>query len=115
MLIIDAVFVLGFPMGVVGQTRDYVVLRQAYLPALDSPYTVTSFLIDSLISPGNSGGPVVLKPEMAIEGTTLITKAYLIGVVKAYLPYTDVPFSMRVKLTKVTDVASRRATRTQLG
>ena len=40
------------------------------------------FLVDAFVFPGNSGGPVVSKPEaLAITGTKSQDYAYLIGIV----------------------------------
>jgi S1-C subfamily serine protease len=102
----DSVFVLGFPMGLVGQHEDYVVVRQGVIArikdALDSPVP-TSFLIDSFIFPGNSGGPVVLRPELiSVSGTKAVGNAYLLGIVKGYIPYTDIAISPQTKHVRVT-------------
>lgn len=103
----DGVFVLGFPMGLVGQQQDYVIVRQGAIArvrdTLESS-TGESFLIDSLIFPGNSGGPVVLRPDVvSIQGAKpAIDKALLIGVVKGYLPYTDMAVSPQTKHLRVT-------------
>ena len=63
----DGVYVLGFPMGLTGQGEDDVIVRQGAIArvreTLESP-AISSFLVDSFIFPGNSGGPVVLKAEM---------------------------------------------------
>jgi len=105
----DGVFVLGFPMGLVGQPgrpEDYVIVRQGAIArvrdALNSSEPST-FLVDSFIFPGNSGGPVVLRPELSsIQGTRPIAEAYLLGVVKGYIPYTDVAISLQTQRPRVT-------------
>ncbi len=103
----DGVFVLGFPMGIVDGGQDYVIVRQGIIArikdALDSS-AVTSFLIDALIFPGNSGSPVVLKPDvLSIEGSKqAIKQAYLLGVVKSFRPYVDVAVSLQTKRPRVT-------------
>ena len=101
----DGAFVLGFPMGIVGEHQDYAIARQASIARirdfLDSP-TVNTFLIDSFVFPGNSGGPVVLRPEIvAIAGKTAIHQAYLIGVVKDYLAYQDIAISQQTNRPRV--------------
>ncbi|MGC2467104.1 MAG: serine protease [Candidatus Acidiferrum sp.] len=104
------VFVLGFPMNLVGTQQDYVVVRQGSIArvrdALDAPATVKSFLIDSFIFPGNSGSPVVLRPETfeaQFPGEKPpIRSAFLLGVVSGYLPYTDIAISLQTKHPRVT-------------
>jgi hypothetical protein len=102
----DGAFVLGFPMGLVDRGQDYVIVRQGAVAkvrsALDSP-TESTFLLDCFIFPGNSGGPVVLKPEIAsIDKTKSIPRAYLLGVVKGYIPYIDVAISAQTRHPRVT-------------
>jgi S1-C subfamily serine protease len=95
----EGVFVLGFPMGLSGSAkRNYVIARRGTIARisdlLDS--TAPTFLIDALVFPGNSGGPVVSVPNVnAIQGTKAQNRAYLIGVVRAYLPYEDVALSQQ--------------------
>ena len=70
----DGIFVLGFPMGLSGVQRNYVIVRQGVIARLSEMLDGASptFLIDAFVFPGNSGGPVVLKPEIAsILGTKI--------------------------------------------
>src|SRR5207245_9381948 len=61
------------------------------------------FLIDTAIFPGNSGGPMITKPEMvAIQGTKPLTRAWLIGLVASYVPYIDVAVSQQTKRPRIT-------------
>ena len=54
------------------------------------------FLIDANIFPGNSGGPVILRPSVSsITGTKPANRAWLIGIVSGYLPYSDVAVSQQ--------------------
>lgn len=86
----DGIFVLGFPMGLVGTAqRNYVIARQGCIArisdVLDGP--ASTFLIDALVFPGNSGGPVVSSTNVnAIDGTKRQDHAYLIGVVEPICP-----------------------------
>jgi S1-C subfamily serine protease len=95
----DGIFVLGFPMGLSGTAqRSYVIARHGSIARISDVLdgAGNTFLIDSLVFPGNSGGPVVSAPNVtAIEGTKSQDRAYLIGVVRAYLPYTDIAFSQQ--------------------
>jgi len=73
---------------------------------LDSPERFKSFLIDSFIFPGNSGGPVVLKPESPLNQFAgekpPIKAAYLLGIVRGFIPYTDVAVSAQTGRPRVT-------------
>jgi S1-C subfamily serine protease len=92
------VFVLGFPMGLVDKVRQYVICRAGCIARIRDLLegTTKDFMVDATVFPGNSGGPVIFQPEVAaITGTTAITKADLIGVVKSYVPYHDVALSQQ--------------------
>jgi len=100
----DGVFVLGFPLGLVGGERNYVIVRSGVIARIRDALVgaTTDFLIDAPIFPGNSGGPVVTKPEMTtIQGTKNLTSAYLIGIVSGYVPYRDVAISEQTKRPRV--------------
>jgi len=101
----DGVFILGFPMGLSGETRNYTIARQGAIARI-SQYLENgsnSFLVDSFVFPGNSGGPVILKPELfAVQGTKPHQNAMLLGVVQSYQPYTDVAFSGQTKHARIT-------------
>jgi S1-C subfamily serine protease len=94
----DGIFVLGFPMGMSGAQWNYVIARRGSIARISDLLDSISntFLIDALIFPGNSGGPVVSAISVAsIQGTKSQTSAYLIGVVRGYLPYSDVAVSQQ--------------------
>ena len=76
----DGIFVLGFPLGLIGGERNFVIVRQGVIARIRDALSGSSkeFLADTFIFPGNSGGPVVTKPEpTAITGTQAVTSAYL--------------------------------------
>lgn len=101
----DGVFVLGFPMGLVGEGRNYVIVRQGAIARVrDCLQGVRNdFLIDCPIFPGNSGSPVVTRPEItSIQGTQSINSANLIGVVSSYVPYQDVAVSQQTQRPRIT-------------
>lgn len=92
----DGVFVLGFPLGEAGEERNYVIVRQGIIARIRDWLGGKSriILVDASVFPGNSGGPVVLKPELAaIEGTKSNSSALLVGMVSGYLPYEDIAVS----------------------
>ena len=87
----NEVLVLGFPLGLVNDDKNYVIVRQGLVARIQDWYddATKSFLIDALIFPGNSGGPVLAKPTLHTYGTS-ITSAKLIGMVSGYVPYQDI-------------------------
>lgn len=94
----DGVFVLGFPLGEAGEERNYAIVRQGIVARVQQwlKADARTFLIDASIFPGNSGGPVLLKPEIAsIKGTKANDRCSLIGMVSAYLPYQEVAVSQQ--------------------
>ena len=101
----DGVFVLGFPMRLVGKERNYAIVREGSIARIQDALAETEkeFIIDSFIFPGNSGGPVINKPELlSIEGTKkAINTAYLIGVVKGFITYKDVAISEQTKRPRI--------------
>ena len=100
----DGVFLLGFPMGLVGETRNVVVVRQGAIARIRDFLEGGSrdFLIDCTVFPGNSGGPVILRPEVtSITGTKPAEKACLLGIVATYIPYEDVAISAQTKQPRI--------------
>ena len=100
----DSAYALGFPMKLVGEKRNVVIARSGSIARIRDAISgsTTSFLVDAFVFPGNSGGPVVLKPEsIAVGGAKPIRLAYLIGVVAGYVTYKDVAVSMQTKRPRV--------------
>lgn len=100
----DGIFVLGFPMGIVAPQKKYVIARTGAIARIRDVIEgkQASYLIDATIFPGNSGGPVVIRPEaISIRGTESINKAALIGIVKSYVLYEDVAISQQTGKPRV--------------
>jgi hypothetical protein len=101
----DGIFVLGFPMNLAGKQRNYVIVRNGIIARLGEmlDHASDKFMIDGFVFPGNSGGPVVLRPEAtAITGTKSQSTAYLIGVVINYQEYIDTAISPQTGRARVT-------------
>jgi S1-C subfamily serine protease len=103
----EDVQVLGFPIGVLsdqlfGAERSYPVARRGSMawvrPALDK--TNSEFLIDTFIFPGNSGSPVFKPCHISVPKGQVATDC-LIGMVRAYLPYTDTAISRQTGKVRV--------------
>ena len=96
----DGVFVLGFPLGEAGDERNYTIVRQGIIARAQDWLNGDgqSFLIDASIFPGNSGGPILLKPEaVSIQGTKSNNRCGLLGMVSSYLPYQEVAISTQTE------------------
>ena len=68
----DFVYVLGFPLGLIGGERNIVVVRGGTIARIGDTLAGGSQgrLLDAFIFPGNSGSPVVSKTEaLVIKGT----------------------------------------------
>jgi S1-C subfamily serine protease len=100
----DFVYALGFPLGLVGEERNTVIVRSGTIARVRETFDNPRyrFLVDAIIFPGNSGGPVVTKPELiAIKGTGAKTGARLIGIVSGYVPYQDMAISSQTNRVRV--------------
>ena len=87
------VYVLGFPLGIAGNVQNDVIVRHGIVARIQDWYEerTKGFLIDSFVFPGNSGGPVILKPVLeSVSHKTMITRSRLIGLVASYQPYREV-------------------------
>ena len=94
----DGVFLIGFPLGLVGDARNYPVVRYGVVARIQDwiRRDQDTFLVDAPAFPGNSGGPVVLKPEVvAVRNTKAIKHCLLVGVVSKQLRSQEVAISER--------------------
>lgn len=92
------VYALGFPMNLVDNSVKAPICRLGCISRVEdtfeNPQKATKFLVDAQTFPGNSGGPIVSRPEhISIDGTPYNTSANLIGIVSAYIPYREVLYS----------------------
>jgi S1-C subfamily serine protease len=91
------VYILGFPLGLVTE-RNFVVVRHGSLARVRDALLGLSheYLVDTFVFPGNSGGPVVFKPE-----TPNGLPGYLIGMVSGYISYREEAISKQTGTTRV--------------
>lgn len=100
----DFIYALGFPMGLVSKDRQHVMVRSGIIARIRDLYENRSsdYTVDAFVFPGNSGGPVITKPEViSIQGTQPFKQASLIGIIKSYIPYRDVAISQQTKNPRV--------------
>lgn len=99
----DGLFVLGFPMSISGKTKNFVIIRQGIIARVDEEVLEDGFYyIDASVYPGNSGGPVIHKPEVVSVGKTKSnSSAGLIGVISSGELYSDVAVSQQTGEPKI--------------
>lgn len=100
----DGIFLLGFPLGLVEGPRNYVIVRAGCLARVRDfvAGNADTFLIDVANFPGNSGGPVINKPDVAaVSGTTPVGSSKLMGMVQSYIPYEDIAVSTQTGAPRV--------------
>lgn len=100
----NGVFLIGFPLGLTGKAYNYPIVRYGVISRIQDWLSKTedTFLIDAPAFPGNSGGPVIIRPdETAISGTNPITYAYLIGMVSGNITFEDVAVSVQTRKPRV--------------
>lgn len=101
----DFAFVMGFPMGIIAKDRQHVFVRGGVIARIRDLFEKRGkdFVIDAFVFPGNSGGPVISRPEVtSIQGTKSSNKSRLIGIVKSYIPYIDVAISQQTNRPRIT-------------
>ncbi len=86
------VYMLGYPMGLVDMESNAPICRLGCVARIDEREIARTknILIDIQNFPGNSGSPIVSKPEvLSIEGTLAIGESVLLGIVHSYIPYQE--------------------------
>jgi V8-like Glu-specific endopeptidase len=94
----DEIFIVGFPQGIIGQNKNYAIVRTGSIAKIDKEKINQDalFIIDGNIFPGNSGGPIFTKPEIAsLEGTKKIDKNLLLGIVSSHLLHQQIFYNIQ--------------------
>jgi len=91
------VYALGFPMDLVDPIK-VPICRLGCISRVTDAFLLKNgtpiFLVDAQTFPGNSGGPIVSRPEhMSIDGTPNNIASNLIGILSAYIPYRETLYS----------------------
>ena len=93
------VHMLGFPMGLVEESGLPICrlgcVARISVNQITSNHTI---LVDIQNFPGNSGSPIIYRPEfVSIKGTKSLNKCVLMGVVHSYIPYRENLISTQTK------------------
>lgn len=88
----DYIYVTGFPMGMVDINKKRAIVRTGCIARINDVYEDNSpeILLDCVVFPGNSGGPVTLRTELdVIKGTKSAEEPRVIGIVKEYITHQE--------------------------
>lgn len=86
------IYMLGFPMGLVNEASNLPICRMGCVSRMSETQITEqhNILVDIQNFPGNSGSPIITRPEIvSIEGTPSLTKSVLFGIVHSYIPYNE--------------------------
>ena len=100
----DGIFLIGFPLDMVGKARNFPVVRYGAIARIQDWILrqEDTFLIDAPAFPGNSGGPVVLKPETtAVSNTKANRYCLLAGVVSHQIRSKEIAVSELTGETRI--------------
>lgn len=86
------VYSLGFPINMIGEHRKNPICRLGCVSRVSDLFVDkgNEYLIDLQAIPGNSGAPVINRPEeTGIKGTTYNASANLIGIISGTIDYSE--------------------------
>lgn len=86
------VYMLGFPMGLVNVDSNTPICRGGCIARIDEKeiQQTKRYLLDIQNFPGNSGSPIITKPEISSIGDDpVLNRSVLIGIVHGYIPYEE--------------------------
>lgn len=104
------VYMLGFPMGLVNVNSELPICRMGCIARISEEQIneTKNVLLDIQNFPGNSGSPVVSKPEcIAINGTKCLNRSLLVGIIHSYIPYCESLINSQTK--EVVEVRSENS------
>lgn len=104
------IYMLGFTMGRVNQASGDPICRLGCVARINEAQIQEeqNILIDIQNFPGNSGSPIINKPEIiSIEGTPNLNRSVLVGIIHSYLPYEDTLISTQTK--KVVEIRTENS------
>lgn len=93
----NIVYALGFPMNLI-DTIKVPICRLGCISRIKDAFILKKgtpiFLVDAQTFPGNSGGPIINRPEcFSIDGTPYNSSSNLIGILSSYIPYRETLYS----------------------
>lgn len=86
------IYMLGYTMGLVNQSSSLPICRVGCIARIGEAQIQEqhNILVDIQNFPGNSGSPIITRPELlCIEGTNNLARSVLIGIIHSYIPYQE--------------------------
>lgn len=86
------IYMLGFPMSLVNLSSNTPLCRMGCISRMSEAQIIEqhNMLVDIQNFPGNSGSPIITRPELvSITGTKALNKSVLVGIVHSYIPYQE--------------------------
>ena len=86
------VYMLGFPMGLVNVSSNNPISRMGCISRMTEVQIIEqhNMLVDIQNFPGNSGSPIITRPEfIAVGDSSSLHKSVLVGIVYSYIPYQE--------------------------
>ena len=90
----DLVYSLGYPLNLGNTSQKNPICRLGCISRISNLYIPgnpeVNLLVDAQSFPGNSGGPVIIRPEsLSVIGSKPQQQTALIGILHSYIPYKD--------------------------
>lgn len=86
------IYMLGFPMGLVNINSGLPICRLGCIARMSETQIAEehNILVDLQNFPGNSGSPIITRPEfISVGGSPALDKCVLVGIVHSYIPYRE--------------------------
>lgn len=104
------IYMLGFPMGLVNVSSNTPICRMGCISRMNESQIIEqqNMLVDIQNFPGNSGSPIITRPELvSITGTKALDRSVLVGIVHSYIPYQESLINSQTK--KVVEIRSENS------
>lgn len=104
------IHMLGYPMGLVNINSTLPICRLGCVARMSKAQIDESYnvLVDIQNFPGNSGSPIVTRPEIvSIKGTKALKKSVLLGIIHSYIPYQETLINTQTK--KIVEIRSENS------
>lgn len=94
------VYMLGYPMGLAIVDSNLPICRMGCIARLHPKEIAREHVVilDIQNFPGNSGSPVITRPEIiSVNNTKAMKESSLVGIVRGYIPYTEQLLNLQTK------------------